>query len=69
MDEYADELEELEDRPRCGKCGSADLRYSHKRKWWDELLLSVFGYEVFRCRKCHTRLHIRTDWQPPDRGK
>jgi hypothetical protein len=69
MAEYADETEELDDHPRCARCGSLDLRYSHNRSWWDEVLLSVFGYEVFRCRKCHKRFHVRTDWQPPDRGK
>jgi hypothetical protein len=58
-----------DDQPRCPKCWSADLRYSHNRSWWDDLLLNVLGMEVFRCRKCHVRFRARTDWQPPDHGE
>src|SRR3954451_24714521 len=51
-----------EEQPRRPKCWSGDLRYSHNRSWWDELLLSVFALEVFRCRKCHVRFRARTEW-------
>jgi hypothetical protein len=59
--------EEKEDRPHCPNCWSGDLRYSHNRNWWDDILLSVLGMEVFRCRKCHKRFHARTEWEPPVR--
>ena len=67
--ELPEEADEPEDRPQCPKCWSGDLRYSHRRSWWDDVLLRVAGMEVFRCRKCHTRFHARTDWAPPVRTR
>ena len=67
QEEQADS-EESEDQPHCPNCWSGDLRYSHNRSWWDDVLLRLFGMEVFRCRKCHKRFHARTDWEPPLRS-
>jgi predicted Zn-ribbon and HTH transcriptional regulator len=49
------------DPVRCPKCDSADIRYSHNRGAWDDLLFWLLSLEVLRCRKCNHRFHHRLE--------
>jgi hypothetical protein len=38
----------------CPKCGTRDVRVSHKTSMWEEVR-ALFGVYPLRCRKCRTR--------------
>ena len=49
--------ENAEERVRCPKCASTDVRYSYKQSRWDALLDLLFSMDAFRCRSCRARFH------------
>lgn len=52
----------LNDRLRCPRCGSADVRNSVPRGVLDNVSLSLLGGRPVRCRSC--RLWLRTKQKP-----
>lgn len=41
----------------CKKCGSANLRFSQKKRWTDPFQ-RLIGREAIRCRKCRLRFYV-----------
>lgn len=53
------EMDAVEDRVFCRKCGSDRVRRVYRKGFWQENMYPLFGYYPWRCASCGERAMLR----------